>query len=69
MLRTIFWALVLILALSFFGISIQAIVNSPAGQENFTYVFGVLSHLWQLIMHIAAKVWQWSTFWVRPPGA
>lgn len=46
-LRTIFWALVLLLALSFFGISIQEIVNSPVGQANFAYIHGVLSQFWQ----------------------
>ncbi len=56
MLRTIFWALVLLLALSFFGISIQAIVNSPAGQENFAY-----------LGHLLLQAWQWTTFWIRPP--
>ncbi|MHB1163071.1 MAG: hypothetical protein ACYCZZ_00860 [Minisyncoccota bacterium] len=55
MLKLIFWILVLILALSFFGISLQAIVNSPAGQENFTYIFNLLS-----------KLWFWSTQWIRP---
>lgn len=55
MLKTIFWALVLILALSFFGISIQAIVNSPAGQANLAYLF-----------HLFSQLWQWATFWIRP---
>ncbi|MDE1919483.1 MAG: hypothetical protein KGH56_02165 [Patescibacteria group bacterium] len=55
MLKTIFWALVLILALSFFGISIQAIVNSPAGQENFAYVGNLLSQGWQWIIHFAQR--------------
>lgn len=52
MLRTIFWVFVLLLALSFFGISIQAIINSPAGQANFSYVINLLS-----------QVWQWLTQW------
>jgi hypothetical protein len=54
-LKLAFWILVLLLALSFFGISIQAIVNSPAGQENFTYLSNLLS-----------QFWQWSTQWIRP---
>ena len=54
-LKFVFWLLVLILALSFFGISIQAIVNSPAGQANFTYLFNLLS-----------QAWLWSTQWIRP---
>lgn len=46
MVKTVFWALVLVLALSFFGISIRAIVMSPAGQENFTYIYQVLQTFW-----------------------
>jgi hypothetical protein len=49
MLRLIFWTVVLILALSFFGISIQAIVTSPAGQENFSYVAELLVKAWRWI--------------------
>lgn len=55
MFRTIFWVFVLLLALSFFGISIQAIVNSPAGQENFAY-----------LLHLLTQLWLWATFWIRP---
>ncbi|HUY05407.1 MAG TPA: hypothetical protein VMV62_01680 [Candidatus Paceibacterota bacterium] len=56
-LRTIFWALVLLLALSFFGISIREIVNSPAGQANFSFIHSLL-----------LQAWQWATFWIRPPA-
>lgn len=52
MIRTIFWIFVLILALSFFGISIQKIVSSPAGQENFAYLFNILSQSWNWIKGI-----------------
>jgi hypothetical protein len=45
-LKLAFWIIVLVLALSFFGISIQAIVNSPAGQANFSYLFDLLSQAW-----------------------
>ena len=48
MLKLIFWIVVLVLALSFFGISIQAIINSPAGQENIQYV-----------LHLIVQAWQW----------
>lgn len=54
-LRLVFWILILILALSFFGISIQAIINSPAGQANFTY-----------LAHLLSQAWQWATQWIRP---
>ena len=50
MIRVIFWAIVGLLALSFFGISIQSIIDSPAGQANFTYVFGLLIDLWDWVV-------------------
>ena len=50
MIRTIFWAFVLLLALSFFGISIRSIVMSPAGQENFGFV-----------IHWILVAWHWLT--------
>lgn len=49
MLNFLFWVFVLILALSYFGISIEAIINSPAGQANFAYLGHLLSQLWQWI--------------------
>jgi len=55
MIRLVFWTLVLFLALSFFGISIKAIVDSPMGQANLTYLLNVLS-----------QVWLWATYWIRP---
>lgn len=48
MLHVAFLLGVLVLALSFFGISIQAIVSSPAGQENIAY-----------LMHLGGIVWDW----------
>jgi len=46
MLRLIFWAFVLILALSFFGISIESIINSPAGQTNIAYLSNLATQFW-----------------------
>ncbi|MHB0866007.1 MAG: hypothetical protein ACYC1Y_03890 [Minisyncoccota bacterium] len=50
MFKLIFWVFVLILALSFFGISIQAIVNSPAGQANFAYLYDLLLQGWHWLV-------------------
>jgi hypothetical protein len=47
MFRLIFWVFVLFLALSYLGISIQAIISSPAGQANAAYIIGLLSQAWQ----------------------
>ncbi len=46
MLKLIFWIVVGVLALSFFGISLQSIVSSPAGQENFSYLFDLVRSSW-----------------------
>jgi cellulose synthase/poly-beta-1,6-N-acetylglucosamine synthase-like glycosyltransferase len=55
MFNLLFWLFVLILALSYFGISLEAIVASPAGRANFGYVLYLLSQLWQLLItHIRA---------------
>jgi hypothetical protein len=50
MLKLIFWIIVGVLALSFFGISLQAIVNSPVGQENFAYLWHLIVLLWQWLV-------------------
>ena len=55
LLKLILWATVLVLALSFFGISIQSIVNSPTGQDNVAYITDLLT-----------RFWQWATYWIRP---
>ncbi|MDE2021810.1 MAG: hypothetical protein KGI71_02725 [Patescibacteria group bacterium] len=54
MFKLIFWLFVLFLALSFFGISIQAIINSPAGQANLAYILYLLSLGWQWLMNFVA---------------
>ena len=57
MLKLIFWLLVLFLALSFFGISIQTIITSPTGQANLAY-----------IMYLLVSGWQWFTSLVADLG-
>ena len=57
MIQTLFWMLVLVLALSFFGISLQAIVTSPAAQANFLFIY-----------HLIVQGWHWATYWIRPTG-
>lgn len=52
-LKTFFWIFVLVLALSFFGISIKTIVESPAGQANFAYLLDLFTQAWQWIVHFA----------------
>lgn len=56
MIRTVFWAFVFILALSFFGISLQAIIESPAGQANIQYVVTLATSLWQWLVNVALNL-------------
>ena len=57
MFKLIFWIVVGVLALSFFGISLQAIVSSPAGQENFSY-------LWHIFVSLLQWLWNFLTSFI-----
>lgn len=48
MVRFIILVIILILALSYFGISIRDVATSPTGQENFTYVWGYVKEGWEI---------------------
>ena len=50
MLRTAFWLFVFVLALSFFGISIRAIIESPAGQANLAYLSSLGISVWNWLI-------------------
>jgi hypothetical protein len=50
MLKIIFWTIVIILALSFFGISLQSIVSSDAAHANFAYLGNLLLQVWNWIV-------------------
>jgi len=41
---------ILILALSFFGISIRSIVNSPVGHDNFTFMWELIKTGWHILL-------------------
>lgn len=49
MIRTIILILVIVLVLSFFGISIQSVVNSPTGQENFGFLWSLIRDGWEIV--------------------
>jgi hypothetical protein len=55
MLHLIFWAFILVLGLSYFGISVEAILHSPTGQENIAY-----------ISHLLSQGWLWLEPYVQP---
>ena len=62
MLKLLFWLFVLFLALSYFGISIQSIVNSPAGQQNLAYLaYLVITGVHWLLNHVPGYIQQLET--------
>ena len=44
--RTILLIIVALLVISYFGLNIRAIVNSPAGKDNFTYTQEIMINIW-----------------------
>lgn len=60
MLKLIFWIVLVVLGLSFFGISLQSIVMSPAGQANFAYLHSLVLAGWAWITQFVASV---LAFW------
>ena len=49
MLRIIFWVIVIVLFLSFFGVSIQGLIEDPTTQHNFDFVLGIVADGWDTI--------------------
>lgn len=50
MVRFIIIVAILILALSFFGISIRGIVESPVGHDNFTFIWELIKTGWHILV-------------------
>lgn len=49
MLRIIFWVVVIVLFLSFFGISVQGLIEDPTTQNNFDFILGIVEDGWDTI--------------------
>jgi len=49
MVRFIILVIILILALSYFGISIRDIAQSPTGEDNFTFVWKYIKEGWEIL--------------------
>ncbi|HVX90467.1 MAG TPA: hypothetical protein VHC20_02400 [Candidatus Paceibacterota bacterium] len=50
MLHILFYTIIVILVLSFFGISLQSIVHSPQAQANFDYLWGLVLLGWHYVL-------------------
>ena len=55
---------IIILALSYFNISIKTVVESPTGQENVNYVGGGAKNLWTTYLAKPAS-YLWYDVWVN----
>jgi len=49
MVRLIIWIIVGLLALSFFGVSLEALYNSPTNQDNISFLSTLLKQGWNVI--------------------
>jgi hypothetical protein len=47
MIRLVIWVAVLVLALSFFGISLEGLVESPMTQNNFSFILDLVRSGWE----------------------
>ena len=56
MVRFIILIIVLILALSYFGISIRDVATSPTGQENFSFVWAYVKEGWEIVTSFIAEL-------------
>lgn len=56
--------IVIILVLSYFNISIKAVVESPTGQENVNYVGGGAKNLWTTYLAEPAH-YLWQDVWIN----
>ncbi|MES2931204.1 MAG: hypothetical protein V4682_00715 [Patescibacteria group bacterium] len=54
MVRFIILIIILILGLSYFGISIRDIAQSPTGEDNFTFVWNYVKDGWEIITTVIA---------------
>lgn len=50
MLKIIFWVVVGLLALSYFGISLRGLVNSPANQDNISFLLNLIQNGWNALV-------------------
>lgn len=57
-------AVIIILVLSYFNISIKGVVQSPTGQENINYVGGGAKSFWTTYLEEPAS-YLWNDVWVK----
>ncbi|MEK7100141.1 MAG: hypothetical protein AAB883_03325 [Patescibacteria group bacterium] len=66
MLRLIILVVVMVLVLSFFGVSIRAIVESPTGHDNVNFVWQIVQNGWDLVVNGWHSFVAWITAFTKP---
>jgi hypothetical protein len=57
MVKVIFYVVVAVLVLSFFGVSLQHLIEAPTTQSNFGYVWSLVEEGWDDIVSIVTGLW------------
>lgn len=64
MVRLIIWVVVGLLALSFFGVSLQALVENPTNQNNLQYLGSMLEQGWDYLVAFFETLLSPFTAWM-----
>jgi hypothetical protein len=56
MLRIVFWTVIIVLFLSFFGISVQSLFENPTTQTNFDFIIGLVEEGWNTIWNFITSI-------------
>ena len=65
MIRLVIWIIIGLLALSFFGISLQALVENPTNQNNMSYLFMLLKDGWDYLIAWLAATFGFLFGWIN----
>lgn len=65
MIRLVIWIIIGLLALSFFGISLQALVENPTNQHNMSYLFMLLKDGWDYLVTWLAATFGFLFGWIN----
>lgn len=64
MVRLIIWVVIGLLALSFFGVSLQALVENPTNQNNLQYLGSMLEQGWDYLVAFFETLLSPFTAWM-----
>jgi hypothetical protein len=53
--RTIIIVVIALLVISYYGINIQQVANSPTAQSNFSYVWNGVTYVWNTFLKVPAE--------------